>query len=272
MFNLYPLSLTFAFSLLLHLCCIFFFEIKVWLPLDFSSISTPTTIAFDIDVMQMDDMHGPFPLITDKALQLPSVEEEISLLQMKGVRIPAASLYALSQFPLLVHALSTPDKDETSYEPFPEERRHEELPRLPSFLPWETDPQEMASNQVIRIFPIKLSLFHGVQALDIIDDASSLFTAANESTVSLTTSFAPIKPTVEFFIRVDPETGKIAEWSCVKELVDKRLQSLALRIVKTIRFRVPNNVEKKSLSGALSLQFNGNFETIAQRVAWDTVR
>lgn len=272
----YPLLATFILSLAIHLILISSFHVRIWLPQDIFTLSTPTTIALDIDLLQYSESGNPLSLITEKGLEDTSIDEEITLLQMKGISsLEQISLFAASQFPsAFVEIVESSDqqKEDIDISHTSAKDKSSRTLQLPSFMPWTTDAQEVPSFHPIRIYPLKLSFFHGVKSLDLIDDASSLFTQANESTVSLTPGFAEMKPTVEFFIEIDPETGKIRSWSCVKELVDKRLQSLSHRILKTLRFRIPEFVDKKSLSGAISIQFNGNYDVIAQRVAWDIPR
>lgn len=128
-------------------------------------------------------------------------------------------------------------------------------------LPWIIG-QEL-SHTSSNVYPLKITLLHGLGNMHLIEDARSLFITASKDTMLHIPLFAESLPQVVFFLSVDTSTGKIIESKCEKVLTDKRLQQLAKMILEALRF-APNE-DKGSLvvQGELRIQFCGTFDIIA---------
>jgi hypothetical protein len=127
-------------------------------------------------------------------------------------------------------------------------------------LPWSLYDDLAPSHHLCRVYPLKITLHQDLRSLQLTDDASRLFRKATFETLFYTPAFSETQPKVEFKIDVSLATGKIVHSTCVRELLDKRLQGVAQHIVKCLRFS-PSK-EQRTISGIIALQFAGTFDTI----------
>lgn len=131
---------------------------------------------------------------------------------------------------------------------------------LPLVLPWPSSDTLSPSQHPIRIYPLKLILNHKLHTLRITNDGSSLFGKASPETIFFTSAFSEVLPQVDFHVEISLQTGRVVHANCSKELFDKRLQNLAERLLRTIRF-APS--KEGMVSGTIAIQFAGTFDTIS---------
>ena len=130
-------------------------------------------------------------------------------------------------------------------------------------LPWSFSDEFSPSRHICRVYPLKVTLHQNLRSLQLIDDGSHLFRKATFETLFSTPTFSEIQPRVEFKVDVISSTGKIDTATCIREMTDKRLQGVASHIVKCLRFRPSQETSQKTISGILTLQFAGTFDTIS---------
>ncbi len=130
----------------------------------------------------------------------------------------------------------------------------------PRTLPWSSSDWLSPSQHPVRIYPVKLIIDHKLRGLSFTNDGSTLFGKASPETIFFTSAFSEVRPQVDFHIEVCLETGKIIQANCVKEFFDKRLQTLAERLLRAVRF-MPSG--RGVVSGNLAIQFAGTFDTIS---------
>lgn len=140
-------------------------------------------------------------------------------------------------------------------------QKREFLPLHP--LPWSFSDAFSPSHHVSRVYPLKITLHQKLRSLELIEDGSSLFRRSSFETVLCTPSFSEIQPKVEFSVEVLLSTGAIIQTTCLRELTDKQLQRLAQHLVKRFRFRPSADNPQKTISGIISLQFAGTFDTMS---------
>jgi hypothetical protein len=130
-------------------------------------------------------------------------------------------------------------------------------------LPWSFSDDASPSHHIYRAYPLKVTLHQNLRALHLADDGSRLFRKASFETLFCTPAFSETQPRVEFKVEVALATGKIMLATCVRELTDKRLQGVAQRLVKCLRFSPSQETIEKTTSGILTLQFAGTFDMIS---------
>jgi hypothetical protein len=141
-----------------------------------------------------------------------------------------------------------------------------------SSVPWDMTDELSPAHHVSCIYPMRIILHQNLRQLIVIEDGSTVFQKTSPDTFFVTPSFAEVQPKVEFNVEIDVESGKIIHSTCVKELVDKRLQWLAELILSKFRCIHP---EKKghgcTIVGKMTLQFAGTFDTLCRVVAWEHI-
>ena len=140
-----------------------------------------------------------------------------------------------------------------------------------SALPWAFTDELAPSGYQTRAYPLKVMCHNELRHLELLDDGSRLFSAADYETLFHTTAFAEIRPQVEFLVDVSCKTGKITRLRCMKELVDKRFQGFSEYLLKTFRFDVAHKSHKDVLSGAITVEFAGSFDKVAQLIQWSEI-
>ncbi len=252
----HPLLYTLSLSLVFHAILFSLFHITVWLPFEPQTHMYTPSIAIDAD--SFSSLNGSSVSFHQK-IQEDLYGDLLHVAYSSHGNVTGSEFYAIHDIPALSGILEENDSTDRTL-------------LLPPIVPWIEKRETIPSLTPIRTYPIKLTLYYGIKELEMISDASEFFTPATEASIAVTSQFCHTKPTVEFFVTVDEETGKISSLSCVKELVDKRLQSLAIKILKSLRFRLHEYHQKRLLSGMISLQFNGIFETIRPYVVWDYLK
>ena len=145
----------------------------------------------------------------------------------------------------------------------PTDRLPATMPLPPLYaLPWGFFDECAPSRYVYRVYPLKISLHEGVRSLRLADDGSRLFRKVTSDSIFITPSFSETHPTVEFFIDVAAATGQVVKASCIRELVDKRLQLVAHRVVTALHFE-PVESSQPTLSGIVALHFSGTYDSIS---------
>ena len=139
-----------------------------------------------------------------------------------------------------------------------------ELSRAPAvtLLPWSLSDSLSPSHYTLHAYPLKITLRNQLRKLYFVNDGSELFKKATYETIFTTPFFTETQPKVDFRIDVSLKTGKITRLICLRELVDKRLQEIALKLLETFQFASTRNEDSDIVSGEIVLQFCGTFETI----------
>jgi hypothetical protein len=126
-------------------------------------------------------------------------------------------------------------------------------------LPWSLSSSLSPSSQIIHAYPLKITLNGDLEHMILINDGFSLFKKASHDSLFCSPFFAESRPCVEFRIEIAAETTKITKATCIRELIDKRLQEVAEKILYSLRFAS----KKEAVRGVVTLQFSGTFDTIA---------
>jgi hypothetical protein len=85
-------------------------------------------------------------------------------------------------------------------------------------------------------YPLKIHLAKSLKDLVIVEDGSSLFRPKDPLFSSSSLNFATSTYTINYSIKIDGKSGKIASASRKHELLDKDLQVCADKLIKEIRF------------------------------------
>ncbi len=136
-------------------------------------------------------------------------------------------------------------------------------------LPWSFSDELSPSRHLSRVYPLTVTLHDALRTLELIEDGSQVFCKASFETVFCTPLFSETHPRVEFKVEVMPSTGEIARATCVRELTDKRLQGVALHLIQCLRFRPTLGAAQQLISGIVSIQFAGTFDTISTLLDMD---
>jgi len=238
----------FFISLFIHLVLFLLFQIRVPFMEADSSVSTPMVF--------LDTEESPIALLADehrdrefrrrlcseRFLVNPVFAKRIGALSVEGV--PAALLSS---------------KKTEIHEP------------PGSLVPWGFSDECAPSKHVVRAYPLKLTLYHNLKNLLLLDDGAHLFREASFDTIFSTPAFAEVVPQVDFQVSVSLKSGRIERITCQKELVDKRLQGLAEFFLKRLLF-ADNERDKGVVSGELSIQFAGTLERISSLVHWEEIK
>lgn len=128
----------------------------------------------------------------------------------------------------------------------------------PISLPWA--PASCLNQKKASIYPLKMTLQYGLSSLLVLEDASSLFIPARDTTLQSTLLFAQNPVKVTFFASLNPKTGMIEKKKCDMPLHDTRLQKLACHILDMVRFQPKEG--KDEIHGEITLYFAGNFDLI----------
>lgn len=132
---------------------------------------------------------------------------------------------------------------------------------IPS-LPWSFLDDLAPSRHIHRVYPLRLSFHQDLRSLTLTNDGSSLFQKASDESIFITPSFSETNPSVEFSLQVETQTGCLIKAVCLRELFDKRLQHLAQQIVDSLRFAPLPGHKDSTISGVMTLQFSGTYDTI----------
>jgi hypothetical protein len=220
------------YSLAIHFVMLFVFQIKTQLIPQTSSSAMPTVL-------------------------LEAEENAISLLA-EGRNSDEDPRYRLARELHLINPSFMPRIQEASSEKLCVPSSSNDATRV---LPWPSADALSPSQHPIRIYPLKLIFDHKLRTIQVTNDGSTLFGKASPETIFFTSAFSETRPQVEFHIDICLKTGKVVQATCSKELFDKRLQNLAERLLKTIRF-APQGTGR--ISGDITIQFSGTFDTISQ--------
>ena len=231
----------FAYSLLIHAVMIMGFQIRTNYIDQHGTPSAPTVF------LDADD--SSVAILTD----MRSGEDDPRLRLIRELHLTHSSLACTMN---AVHASYS--QSLASLHPSPDVKR-EFLPIIN--LPWSLCDDLAPSHYLCRAYPLKITLHQDLRSLQLTDDGARLFRKATSDTMLSTPAFSEIQPMVEFKIDVSLATGKVVHSTCVRELLDKRLQGVAQHIIKCLRFN-PSN-EQRTISGILALQFAGTFDTIS---------
>lgn len=223
----------FLFAILFHLCLLFLFQIRVQYVDEKATEAAP--------VVLLDSEEGLVSVLT-------APEEEYAEKLTK-------ELHLSNNFFTSFHEQepSLEDREESFHEP----------KLLPiSLLPWSLSDSLSPSHYSVRAYPLKIFLRDQLRKLYFVDDASQLFQKASYETLFTSPFFAESQPKVTFRVDISLSTGKITKVACFRELVDKRLQEIALKLLQTFRFASTRSEEVDSVSGEIELQFSGTYDSI----------
>jgi hypothetical protein len=114
-----------------------------------------------------------------------------------------------------------------------------------------------------KLYPLRLKLSSSLTQLKLVEDGSCLFKekSPHHLTASYILTIHPLD--IEYSIVVSGETGKVIEWHRSKELLDKKLQRYADKLIQTIAF-APN--ERMYIKGKVLLIFKCSGEEIENLV------
>lgn len=130
-------------------------------------------------------------------------------------------------------------------------------------LPWGFSDEYAPSRYAYRVYPLKVSLHDELRALQLTDDGSRFFKKVTSDSIFVTPSFSETHPMVEFSVDVCVATGRVMKAACIRELIDKRLQTVAQKIVNTLRFEPVMQSGQPTLSGVVALCFSGTYDSIS---------
>lgn len=108
-------------------------------------------------------------------------------------------------------------------------------------------------------YPLRLEFTSGISKLKLIEDGSNLFKEKNSyfSRDKLPLTFF----TIAYNVKVSGTTGKVTEWKRKRELLDKRLQACADRIIGEIQFAP---FQENSLKGKIWIVFECSGDEIQE--------
>ncbi|MBS0634495.1 MAG: hypothetical protein JSR37_03430 [Verrucomicrobia bacterium] len=103
-----------------------------------------------------------------------------------------------------------------------------------------------------KMYPLKLKVSNSLKTLTLVDDGSSLFREKRANETLARFVLAAHHFTIEYNVFVDGATGDIMRFERKDELLDKRLQAVADRIITQIKF-LP--FREKQRNGNITLSF-----------------
>ena len=130
-------------------------------------------------------------------------------------------------------------------------------------LPWSFSDENAPSRFSYRVYPLRISLHEGLRAVQLTDDGSRFVKRVTSDSIFITPSFSETHPTVEFTVDIAAATGRVVSAACIRELVDKRLQTVAQKLVKALRFEPVIQPSQPTLSGIVALRFSGTYDSIS---------
>jgi hypothetical protein len=103
-----------------------------------------------------------------------------------------------------------------------------------------------------HVYPLKLRLSKPLAKLKLIEDGSHLFKPKeiNQKTAAL--SFSTTCYPIAYTIKVSGESGKVVSWKRKKELIDKKMQSCADKLIETLVF---GPSKEKEIKGKIWITF-----------------
>lgn len=230
----------FLCSLLIHLTMLFAFQIRTRF-FDATSNNTPTPMVL------LDAEDGTIALLSEPK----GADEDPRLSFSRHMHLTDKACIAT------MHALS-PGKS------LPANQHSSSPMSLPPLhnLPWNFSDEYAPSRYTYRVYPLKLSLHEGLRSLRLTDDGSRIFRKVTSDSIFITPSFSETHPTVEFSLKVSTTTGEVTKATCLRELFDKRLQTVAQQIIKAIHFEPIENPKDQTTSGIIALHFSGTYDSI----------
>lgn len=112
-----------------------------------------------------------------------------------------------------------------------------------------------------RLYPIRFQISGSLKNKHIISDGSHLF---RKSTSSETNALLRLKTTsrsIMYQIEIDGKTGKVIEWKRKRELIDKKLQAFADRLLDEITFEASSSDVKR---GSIRIIFDCTGDELTQ--------
>ena len=230
----------FLCSLLIHLTMLLAFQIRTRFFDATPNTPTPTVL--------LDAEDGTIALLSDPR----GTDEDPRLLFSRHMHLTDKACVST------IHALP-PGKA------LPAEQLKGSMVSLPPLhnLPWNFSDEHAPSRYTYRIYPLKLSLHEGLRSLRLADDGSRLFRKVTSDSIFITPSFSETHPTVEFSLKVSAKTGEVTKATCLRELFDKRLQTIAQQIINAIHFEPITNPTDPTISGVVALHFSGTYDSIS---------
>lgn len=227
------------YSLLIHVTMLFAFQIRARF-FD-TSLNTP------VPMVLLDAEDGTIALLSDPK----GSEEDPRLVFTRQMHLTDGAIAATMHALPLNHPLPT--------DPAPSRLS---LPPL-HILPWSFSDECAPSRYPYRVYPLTISLHEGLRPLHLTDDGSRLFRKVSSDSIYITPAFSETHPTVEFSLDVCAQTGQVTKAACLRELFDKRLQAVAQRVIKAIRFTPEEQSNEPTLHGVVALRFSGTYESIS---------
>jgi hypothetical protein len=232
----------FAFSFLLHFIMVIVFQIRIYY--EAAPANQPMPAVF------LDSDESSIAVLTD----IRNNDEDPRYRLAREMHL-SGSCNAIDFSPLhQSYAQSLPSILSSTHQ------KHEFLSIIT--LPWSFSDELSPSHHICRVYPLKISLHQNLRSLQLIDDGARLFRKSSFETLFCTPAFSETQPRVEFKVEVNPGSGAIIKSACLRELTDKRLQGVAQRLVKNLRFKPTKDPSQKTPSGILTLQFAGTFDMI----------
>lgn len=226
----------FIFAFLFHLCILLFFQIRV-------------------EYVEKEGAQENAPLVL-----LDTEENLISILTEEAPYMEDYAAKLTRELHLSQNIFTCPQEQFPCLEV---ENPAEQEPISPVILlPWSLSDALSPSHYPVNAYPIKVVLRDQLRRLYFIDDGSELFRKASYNSLFNTPFFAESQPRVHFHVEVSLKTGKITHIICPRELVDKRLQGLALKLLNAFRFGSARKEKDPLVRGEIILQFFGTFDSI----------
>jgi len=226
----------FLFAIFFHLCLLFLFQIRV-------------------QYVEKDTKEEAPMVLLEPEESLISVLTESSGFEEDFPEKLTKELH-LSQNVFMPQAESSLPLEE------PEESSAPLTPPTISLLPWSFSDGLSPSRYTVKAYPLKITLGDQLKKLYFIDDGAELFQKASYDSLFTSPFFAESQPKVGFRIDISLKTGKITRIECLRELVDKRLQEIAVKLLRTFRFASAKQESSELLSGEIELQFAGTYDSI----------
>jgi len=123
---------------------------------------------------------------------------------------------------------------------------------IDAFSDEELVEQEPKERSRIKMYPLQLKLSQSLKNLELLDDGSSLFRNKEPYETMSIFTLAPHHFAIDYKLYVQGLTGTLERFERKGELLDKRLQAVADKIVNKIRF-CPYS--EKSITGSITLTF-----------------
>jgi hypothetical protein len=232
-------------SALVHLVLFGLFRIKVTDASTHAVLLDPIEVALVSDKLEREVYHTEVrPETSTPISKMPITELAGAYATLPIPSVPATPLQAL--------AIPEQDIDHTHALQAMAPHTHEAMQACFQALPSQ-----------VQYYPLSLQLSKSLQDRALLDDGVHLFLPKKRGFPS---SYFLSQPSIstEYRVQVDGQSGKVTSWQRRGELLDKALQSVAERLIRTLRFAP---VEIRRTEGTILVTFHCTGDALQEWLA-----